>query len=344
MVFWMVALVAIAIGTILAGYFSGFETGLYALNRLRLRHRREQGDPRATILGRLLAQPSRAIATTLVGHNLCVYAVTAMTTKFYEGVWPGWAEVASVVTLALPLFLLAEVIPKEVTRRGADSLPYRLAPSFRLAERLFWPVTTALGGVARFWAWLMRSHASPAAWSELPRLSYYLTLGRRVGLLSVEQTQMADNILRLGQRTVADVMVPVAGVEALEEGMSQEEATDFLRRCRHRRLLLYRGRPTRVTGAVHSLELLLSPRGPWAERLRDVVRPVARLPVSVSVLEALDRLLHWELGLAVVEDDREQAVGLVSIQDLVEEIVGELGPRGSGNSALRGRGELGAKK
>jgi len=88
MVLLVVALVAIGFGTIYAGYFSGFETGLYTLNRIRLRHRREQGDPRAVVLDRLLAQPRRAIATTLVGHNLCVYLVTAITTKLYEGCGP----------------------------------------------------------------------------------------------------------------------------------------------------------------------------------------------------------------------------------------------------------------
>ncbi len=344
MVLWLVALAAIVIGTIFAGYFSGFETGLYTLNRVRLRHRREQGDPQAQVLSLVLQRPSRAIATTLVGHNLCVYVVTAITTKLYEGVWPDWAEVASVLTLALPLFLLAEVIPKEVTRRAADSLPYRLALGFRLAERLFRPATAALERVARLCGRLVGARGSGAGWSEIPRLRYYLALGRRVGVLSSEQTEMADNILRLGRRVVADCMVPLVQVEALSEEASEEEALSYLRGCRHRRVLVYRGRRAEVTGVVHGLELLMSPRREWPERRAGVTRPLARLTGSTPVLEALDRLRRRELALAVVEGGRGEVVGLVSIQDLVEEIVGQLrGPDGS-DGQVGGAGGSGTKK
>jgi len=327
MVLWVVALAAIGIGTVYAGYFSGFETGLYTLNRIRLRRRREQGDPRAVLLSDIVARPGRAIATTLVGQNLCVYLVTAIATKLCEGAWPGRAEVVSAVILTLPLFLVAEVVPKEVTRRTADSLLYQLAPSFRLAERILWPATAALTWVARALGWLLGPRAGLADWAEAHRLRHYLALGRSTGVLSAEQTRMADNILRLGRRSVAQVMVPLEQVEALDEAADEREALACLRRSRHRRLLLFRDRRDNVVGVVTRLELLLARRskGGWSEQVESVTRPVFRVDARATVLEALEQLRRQQSPVAVVEGGRGQVTGLVTAGDLVEEIVGELG-------------------
>lgn len=340
MVLWLVALAAMAFGAVYAGYFSGFETGLYTVNRIRLRCRREQGDPRAAALTEILRRPRRAIATTLVGHNLCVYLVTTIATRLSEGVWPDRAGVVSALLLALPLFLLAEVIPKEVTRRAADTLPYRLAPSFRLAERLFWPATAVLTWVARGLGWLLGPRVALADWAEAHRLRYYLALGRRSGVLSAEQTRMADNILRLARRSVAQVMVPLDRVETLAEEAGEQEALACLRRSTHRRVLLYRGRRDQVVGVVARLELLLTQEQAWPERMRQAVRPVFRTAAETTVLEALEQLRRQECPLAAVEGGRGQVVGLVTVGDLVEEIVGELSPPGKG--AEPGLGRVGA--
>lgn len=337
MVLWLVALAAMGIGTICAGYFSGFETGLYTLNRIRLRHRRERGEPSAVVLAGITAQPRRAIATALVGHNLCVYLVTALTTRLLEGVWPGREELLSTLVLTLPLFLLAEVIPKEVMRRAADTWLYRLAGSFRVLERLFWPATTVLAGVARLLGWLLGSGPGGPQWVEAARLRYYLGLGYRTGLLSAEQTRMAENILRVGRRRLSEVMVPLAQAEMLSEDTPEQEALARLRRFRHRRVLLLRGAGAEVVGVVGRLEVLLAEGGSWRERLRRALRPVLRMSAETTVLEALDRLRRGRVPLALVEDAAGRPVGLVTTGDLVEEVVGELGrkegpPQGSGGT------------
>jgi len=323
MLFWMLALAAIVLGTIFAGYFSGFETGLYTLNRVRLRHRREQGDRQAAVLARIMAHPRLAITTTLVGHSLWLYVVTAWATKLCAGYWPRHAELVGVAVVALPLFLLAEVIPKEVCRRAADSLPYRLAPSFALMEWLFWPASVLLTGLTWWLGRFFGPRAALGAWAEVPQLRYYLGLGRRTGLLSDEQSRMAENVLRLGRRTVAEVVVPLGKVEALAEGLSEEEGLACLGRCRHRRMPLSRGRPDNVVGVVARLELLLAEGSSWAERVAQVTRPILRVAAGTSILEALDRMRTQEAPAAMVEDARGQVVGLVTATDLVEAIVGE---------------------
>jgi len=331
MALWIAALGAIVVGTLCAGYFSGFETGLYTLSRIRLRHRRDEGDRGAVVLQGILARPRRAIATTLVGHNLCVYVVTAITTKVFEGVWPHWAELASTVTLALPLFLFAEVIPKEVARRAADRLPYLLAPSFRAVQRALWPAVTALVLVVRLWERMLGQRAGQDEWSDARRLGYYLAVGQRSGLLSAEQTRMADNILRIGRRTVADVMVPMALAEAVPDDADEEEVIGLIGRSEHRRLLVYHRRLDRVVGVVTGLELLLSRAVPWPDRLSRAMRPVQRIRARMTVLEALERMRREELSVAVVEDGRGVVVGMVTLGDLVEEIVGELERPGCGD-------------
>jgi putative hemolysin len=162
----------------------------------------------------------------------------------------------------------------------------------------------------------------------VPHLRYYLGLGRRTGLLSDEQSRMAENVLRLGRRTVAEVMVALAEVEALAEGLTEEEGRTCLGSCRHRRMPVYRGRPDNVVGVVSRLELLLAEGGSWAERVQRVTKPVSRVEVRTSLLEALDRVCSQEVPAAVVEDHRGEVVGLVTATDLVEAILPEVQAEG----------------
>jgi CBS domain containing-hemolysin-like protein len=332
MLFWLLTLAAIVVGTIFAGYFSGFETGLYTLNRVRLRHRRGQGDRHAVVLARVMARPRLAITTTLVGQNLSLYVVTALVTNLCRGYWPRQAELASVLIVALPLFLLAEVIPKEVCRRAADSVLYRLAPSFALMEWLLWPATRLLTGLTRWLGRFFGPRAALGAWAEVPHLRYYLGLGRRTGVLSDEQSRMAENVLELGRRSVAEVMVPLAEVEGFAEGLTEEEGRACLARCRHRRMLVCRGSPDAVVGVVARLELLLAEGGSWAERVARVAKPVSRVGLATSLLEALDRVASEEVPVAVVEGSRREVVGLVTATDLVEAILADVEEEGRGDA------------
>jgi CBS domain containing-hemolysin-like protein len=188
-------------------------------------------------------------------------------------------------------------------------------------ERLLWPATRLLSGLGRWLGRFFGPRAAVGAWAEVPHLRYYLGLGRRTGLLSDEQSRMAENVLRLGRRTVAEVMVPLAEVEALAEGVSEEEGRTSLARFRHRRMPIYRGSRDHVVGVVSRLELLLAEGGSWAERVHRVTRPVSRVEVRTSLLEALERVRSQEVPVGVVEDHRGEVVGLVTATDLVEAIL-----------------------
>jgi hypothetical protein len=203
----------VAAGIAVIGFFSGSETGLYTINRFRLRQRAHRRERLAGVLSWLLSDPVGLLVTLLLGHNLAVYGVTALVTGAYERAGlssaAGWwrhPDVAATLTLVVPLFIFAEVLPKNYFRRHAERLSYLAGPLLVATKfvllPLVWPLRLAAG--------LVPSQHDPARGLGLPELSrrlidHLLSRGRETGELTAEQELMARNVLRAGERRVAEL-------------------------------------------------------------------------------------------------------------------------------------------
>jgi len=312
---WTAVLVA-ATGS--SALYSGLETGLYVLNKIRLDLRAEAGDRRARFLRRMLAVPNRLLAVLLIGTNLSSYAVTfAVTAMFVLG---GHGQAAEWYALAVAtplLFVFGDTVPKNVFRRLAESLVYRLSWLLAASDVLF--NVTGLSPLVRGVSRLLMLPLRRRQRTSDERLSAIFAEGRASGVLTHMQAVMVDRVMHIADITLADVMVPMDKVVSIRGDTARSELIPLVRQSSYSRLPV-RDEAGRVVGVLDIYDVLTD---------EQVARPAERmtepltLPETTTVTEALYRMQRGHKMMAVVQS-AERPVGIVTVKDLVEEIVGEL--------------------
>ncbi len=311
---WSAVLVA---ATGLCGLYCGLETGIYRLNKIRLDLRAEAGAREARLLRRMLRAPNHLLAVLLIGTNLTSYAVAFAVTAMFQMSGAGQAAVWYSLLVVTPLlFVLGDSVPKDVFQRLAETLTYRLSWLLAASDVLF--KVTGLSPLVRGVSWLVMLPVHRRRADANERLSAVFTEGRASGVLTHMQTLMVDRVMHISEVTLADAMVPMDRVVAVGRDLRRDELLEVIRGNNHSRLPV-RGESGDVIGVLDIYDVLA---GEAARPAEQMAQPLT-LPEALTVTEALYRLQRAHRMMAIVVS-AERPVGIVTIKDLVEEIVGEL--------------------
>ncbi len=308
---------------VLEGFFSASEISLISANHRRLKNRAEEGHRGARMALRLLKRPERMVATCLVGSNLAEISNSILVTALLIQWLGAWGEVGAMVFLPPLILLLAEITPKSIGRQNPNRLAQRLAPILWVTTWLIFPVSLIFATLSRIVLWVTGAPKS----SEIPFITREdLSLvvkksGPEVDLEATER-QIINRILYFSLRTVKEVMVPLVRVAAIPDTATVAQALEEFRSTRFSRLPIYHRRIDNLVGVLHDFDLL----GEEASRqsITPFVRPVHFVPEIKKVDQLLPEMQRQGIHLAVVVDEYGGAVGIVTIEDLLEEIVGEI--------------------
>ena len=316
------------VGLILSGVFSGIETGIYTLNRVRLAVRVARADGAALRLRRELDRPGRALSTILIGTNASSYLASfglAETLRHGFGVEGDWALVAVEAILFTPLlFIFAETLPKDLFRTYTDRWTYSLSGLLVASRWVF--ISCGLLPLVHLGATLagrlIGAGPEPAVTAR-QRISLLIKEGAGVGLLSESQTSLADRALAMGDRTVATEMVPWDRVVTIDLGADHLARTTCMRQSKggFTRYPVV-DKTGRAVGVLSVLDAVLEPTQSTARLMTEPITFHPRTPVTVA-LRSL-RSARQPMAIAVDETDN-RPLGLVTLKDLVEPLTGELG-------------------
>lgn len=308
---------------LLEGFFAAAEIALVSANRRRLHHRAEEGHRDARLALKLLARPEYFLATTLLGAYMAAAVNTVLVTAFFLGLFGAAAEIPVILALPPLILIFGEIIPKSIGRQQATFLAERLAPALWVASWVVYPITWVFASLSR----VVLLVAGVRKTGQLPfitreDLSLVVTKsGPEVDLAGKERL-FIHRILQFSLRTVKEVMVPLIRVTAIPDTLSIAQAQEEFRNTRFSRLPVYHRRIDNLIGVLHSFDLL------GEERRDHPIKPFVRPVKYVPELKKIDRLLaemqRDGSHLAVVVDEYGGAVGIVAIEDLLEEIVGEI--------------------
>ncbi len=323
---------AIGVAFFFSALFSGVETGSYMINRIRLRHRELERRPSAMILAGLLRNPLAFVFTVLIGNNVAVYLLSKLVTDRYLdggmasggmllGFIPWNAEIAATLTLMFPLFIFAEVGPKNLFRKKADTLMYRLAGVMRLLVTLCYPLTWPLKQIFH----LLTHGMDTEPGRELHRLSSaglkeYFSAGAEEGLISPEQSRMMDTATSMHGVPVRALMTPLKAMPRLP---CDATVADFKRLCSRRQsahaLLVDRHR---VVGLV-TLFCIVNRKLADDQPLRPCAEEVLEIRENRNLKSAFYRLRRNPRHSAVVTDARNHPVGFIRLEEIARYIAGE---------------------
>jgi CBS domain containing-hemolysin-like protein len=308
---------------VLEGFFSLAEISLISASRSRLQARAEAGQRAAKLVLKLLDRPERLVATCLIGSNLAEISNTILVTAVLLELFGPSGELAAMLVLPPLILMLAEITPKSIARQHPNRLAQRLGPVLYVITWLLLPVTfvfATLSRVALFLAGVRRTSQLPF----ITRDDLHLVVKKSGPEMDLETSErrIIHRILRFSQRTVKEVMVPLVKVAAIPDTATVEQALEELRLTRFARLPVYHRRIDNLMGVLHGFDLL------GEEASGQPVKPLVKPVYYVPEIKKIDRLLAdmQELGihLAAVVDEYGGAVGIVTLEDLLEEIVGEI--------------------
>ncbi|HJZ87175.1 MAG TPA: hemolysin family protein [Polyangia bacterium] len=317
------ALIVAAICLLVEAFFSGSEMAVVAADRLKLERLATAGSRGARILVRFLEQPQRLLATTLVGTQLAVVTATIVITVqvLTNPRLEPRAELLTIGLLSPVLLIFAEVVPKTLFQQHADAIAPRVAWPLALASLAFSPFVFVMTRFTQAVTRVLRieEHRAVITREELELL---LRAPTAEGEITEGERRMITRIFDFGETTVYDVMVPLSEVFALPDDASLDEAVREVQEKRHTRIPVYRERVDQIVGVVHSFDLLKA--GARTGSVGELAKPGIYVPEGQAAIDLLVRLQRERQGMAVVVDEYGGAIGIVTIEDILEEIVGEI--------------------
>lgn len=316
-----------AIGILGSAMFSGLETGTYTLNRVRLHVLAHAPRSNAAVLDRLLRSPNRLLGTLLVGNNVANYLSSLAIAALLGGAGYGdWAQVGINAAILTPLlFIFGEVLPKDLFRSHTDRLTYYFArPLLYLQQLLIYSGALPLIDLVSHGLQRIVHGAEMPLGVLHPRrvVTQLMRESAGHGVISLYQSDMVDRVLQLEQLRVRDVMVPWSEVVAARVSQPPEAIWALADRFPYARLPLLDGQGQPV-GILELFDVLRhDPQ--TCPPLQQLAQPIVRLAPSVSCRTGLVTLQRRYSSMGIVYENRHRPVGLVTLKDLVEPIVGEL--------------------
>ncbi len=319
-------LVALLFVLVVAGLASASETALTSVNRIRIRNLAEEGDARAQRIERLLRDPNSVLSTILVVNSVALIVATTLSTLIALDVFTDYGEIISTVLISLVVLMFCEITPKT----AAVQSPERWA---RALVGLIYPTTVVLhpliAGLTTVTNWIVRLfggrtvRTGPFVTEEELRL--LVEVGEEEGVLEEEEKEMIHNVFELGDTTAREVMVPRIDMVTIEADEPVEAAVNLIVQGGQSRIPVYSESIDNIIGVLYAKDLL---RVMASDQHPATVRSLVRRAYFVPETKRLDDLLHEmqqeRVHMAIVNDEYGQVAGLVTIEDLVEEIIGDI--------------------
>jgi Mg2+/Co2+ transporter CorB len=335
-------LLALAVLLLVSAFFSIAETAMMSINRLRLRHLVRQGNVAARRTQLLLDRTDRLLSVILIGNNLANTAATSLVAalSIYDLGAQQWGLAGATVLIAFFILVFSEVTPKIIGASYPE--PIALASSLVLRP-ILWVATPLVWFVNLFVHLILRilrvsSNQGGAAQRVTPEELRTLVL-EGSSFIPVKHRSMLLNVFDLEALSVDDVMTPRASIEGIDLDQPFEAILEQLTTCYHNKLPVYEGDISRVVGILHIRKLLplLADGNPAVETVRELLVEPYWIPTGTSLLQQLQMFQDNRQRLGLVVDEYGDLLGLVTVDDIVEEIVGEFTTQapGSGVSMLR---------
>ncbi|UCE41480.1 MAG: HlyC/CorC family transporter [Candidatus Aminicenantes bacterium] len=325
--FMIIFSLLLVLALFLKAFYAGSETAIVSVSKGRIDVLAQQGNSRALIIKKLWQEPDKLLGTVLVSDNLMSAAAGMAGLQLIVFVLPGREgiqELLNTIIMTLLLMIFCEILPKTMFRAKADTLALKSAPGLWIADRILRPVVWSMmkitNIVVRMAGRQDKEKRQKVIREELRLLA---RMGEKEGILKKEQLLMIENVLNLESITLGKVMTPLVDIVAVPKTASVEEFYKKVEESGFSRIPVYDERVDNLIGVVNILDVLYAQPTPTTISAY-IDREVQHEPESKRVYSLLRELKRSRKAMVFVVDEYGGVVGLVTIEDLVEEILGDI--------------------
>lgn len=321
--FVLVLLVASAI-------FSGSETALTAASRARMHALENEGDERAREVNRLLAHPERIIGTVLIGNNLVNILASSLMTGLLIGLFGEVGIAYATIGMTVLIVIFSEVLPKTYAFAFPDRIALAVAPVMRVLIVLLHPFTAAASFVVRQLLRLSPSKVDDEAniLAAHEEIRGAIDLSHKEGSVARHDAHMLGGVLDLGKLEVSDIMIHRTKMETFDVAESPQVIIDQVLRSQYTRVPIWKDEPENIVGLLNTKDLLGAlQRANWDVSKLDIMSIAAApwfVPDTTTLKDQLQQFLKRNAQMAMVVDEYGEVQGLITLEDILEEIVGQI--------------------
>ncbi|PIP20928.1 MAG: hemolysin [Candidatus Omnitrophica bacterium CG23_combo_of_CG06-09_8_20_14_all_40_11] len=321
-----IILIFLFVLALLSFFFSASETAIIGLNKIRLRHMIAQGIKRAKSIQRLATKLDKFIAAILIGNDFVNIAISAIVTAIFIYIFGyHWGVVIAMFISAFFVLIACEITPKILAIKHTEKIALLTAPFMEAFINVFRPIILIFTGTSNFILKILRvgpGKRSPLITEEELRLM--IEIGKEEGVLSDEERKMLHRIFEFGDTKVSEVMVPKEKIIGIDINSTPEKLLNIFVEEGHARLPVYENSIDNIIGIIYARDLLYVLRDKGLFVLQDLVQKAYYTAGTLRVNELLKKFQIDKVQIAIVVDEHKKTIGLATLEDLIEEIVGEI--------------------
>ena len=323
-------LVLFVLCLILSAFFSSSETAFISLQRVRIRHMVKSGISGADEVEKLTEHPEKLLATVLLGNNFVNTAAAALGTMIMVALLEegGLAVIVSTIVVTVLLLIFSEIIPKTIATRMGESMALLYIRPIRVISWILSPITFVLAGIGTGLAVLIGGTAMPRKLISEEEIRAMISMGREDGAVEDDEAEMMERVFRFGDRQVAEIMTPRIDIARVEKDTKLDEFLAIYAEAPHSRFPVHDETMDNVIGILWIKDVLMAQARGELDResiVTGLARPAYFVPETKIVGELFGEMQDQRAQIAIVVDEYGGTAGLVSMEQLMEEIFGELG-------------------
>ena len=308
----------------LSAFFSSAETALTTVNKIRMRSLADDGNKRAKIVLKLTENPGKMLSAILIGNNIVNLSASSLTTTIAIGFGADIAVAIATGIITVLILIFGEITPKTVATINSEKLSLVYAYPIHFIMTVLTPISFLINILARIILFILRvdPNAKPDAMTE-DELRTIVEVSHESGVIEEEEREMINNVFDLGDAKAKDVMVPRVNVVFANVESSYEELIDIFREHKFTRLPVYEETTDNVIGTINMKDLLLY-NHKEDFHIREFLREAYFTYEHKVVSELLVEMREASYNIAIVLDEYGETAGLITLEDILEEIVGEI--------------------